>query len=72
MKEKTAWAVFFICIKNYVITLKSCQNLKNENHQMQRWIVIDKLFMKIYAIIVPSINVKEVKRSSYYEKEKRS
>lgn len=44
MKEKTAWAVFFI----------------------------DKLFMKIYAIIVPSINVKEVKRSSYYEKEKRS
>lgn len=72
MKEKTAWAVFFICIKNYVITPKFRQNFKNENHQMYRWIVIDKLFMKIYAIIVPSINVKEVKRSSYYEKEKRN
>ena len=72
MKEKTAWAVFFICKKNYVMTSKFRQNFKNENHQMYRWIVIDKLFMKIYAIIVPSINVKGVKRSSYYEKEKRS
>lgn len=32
---------------------------------------IDKLFMKIYAIIVPSINVK-TKRRNYYEKKKRS
>ena len=57
MKKKTAWAVLKKKKKNYVMTSKFRQNFKNENHQMYRWIVIDKLFMKIYAIIVPSINV---------------